>query len=160
MDLLGFTKDIGRRLFNRDENAAEEIKKAIEAGAPGVKNLEVTFDKGIVGLKGECDSAATLQRCALMAGNVQGVVDVYAGKMTVAASASPAAAAKSAAATKPVAEEAVEFYVIQAGDTLGKLAKKYYGNASKYPRIFEANRGVIEDPNKIYVGQRIRIPLD
>ncbi len=95
-----------------------------------------------------------------MAGNVQGVVDVYAGKTTVAASASPAAAAKSAAATKPVAEEAVEFYVIQAGDTLGKLAKKYYGNASKYPRIFEANRGVIEDPNKIYVGQRIRIPLD
>lgn len=154
MDLMGFTKDLGRRLFNVDEKAAEEIKKAIEAGAPGVKNLEVTFDRGNVGLKGECDTAATLQQCVLMAGNVKGVSDVYAGKLTVAA------IPKAAKVSEPEPEERVEFYEIKSGDTLGKLAKKYYGNASKYPRIFEANRGVIEDPNKIFVGQKIRIPLD
>ncbi len=44
-------------------------------------------------------------------------------------------------------------------DTLGKIARHYYGNANRYPRIFDANREVIEHPDKIYPGQKIRIPL-
>lgn len=51
-----------------------------------------------------------------------------------------------------------EFYQIVEGDTLSKIAKKFYGNANKYPIIFEANREVIKHPDKIYVGQTIRIP--
>ena len=43
-------------------------------------------------------------------------------------------------------------------DTLSKIAKQYYGDANKYPRIFEANREVIKDANLIYPGQKIRIP--
>ena len=46
------------------------------------------------------------------------------------------------------------------GDTLSAIAKKYYGDANKYPRIFEANREVIKDANLIFPGQKIRIPLD
>ncbi|MEM8982722.1 MAG: peptidoglycan-binding protein LysM [Pseudomonadota bacterium] len=160
MDLFGFAKDIGRRLFNKDEEAAEKIKELIENNNPGVNDLSVDFDEGIVSLGGECSSSAAREKCILMAGNVQGVVDVYATKMTVAAPAAPAdAVADSPAAAAPV-EEKVEYYVIQSGDTLSKLAKKYYGNAMDYPRIFEANREVIEDPDKIFVGQKIRIPLD
>ena len=49
--------------------------------------------------------------------------------------------------------------MIKSGDTLGKIARHYYGNANRYPRIFDANREVIEDPDKIYPGQKIRIPL-
>ncbi|MEL7537499.1 MAG: peptidoglycan-binding protein LysM [Pseudomonadota bacterium] len=166
MDLFGFAKDIGKRLFNKDEEAAEKIKELIETNNPGVKDLSVDFDDGIVSLGGECSSSAARQKCILMAGNVQGVVDVYATNMTVAASApSPAAVTGAPPSTpSPAAvdddEEKVEFYVIQSGDTLGKLAKQYYGNAMEYPRIFEANREVIEDPDKIFVGQKIRIPLD
>lgn len=52
----------------------------------------------------------------------------------------------------------VDYYTIQSGDTLSKIAQRFYGNASAYPKIFEANREVIEDPNKIYPGQKIRIP--
>ena len=44
------------------------------------------------------------------------------------------------------------------GDSLSKIAKEYYGNAMKYPEIFEANREVIKDPNLIYPGQKLRIP--
>ena len=44
------------------------------------------------------------------------------------------------------------------GDTLSELAKKYYGDASKYNRIFEANRDQLSDPDKIRVGQRLKIP--
>jgi len=59
-------------------------------------------------------------------------------------------------APEPVAEP--EYYVIQSGDTLWGIASKFLGNGSKYPEIFEANREVIEDPDKIFVGQKIRIP--
>ncbi|MEO0998884.1 MAG: LysM peptidoglycan-binding domain-containing protein, partial [Pseudomonadota bacterium] len=124
---------------------------------PGVSDLGVDYDDGIVSLSGECASPAALQKCVLIAGNVQGVKDVYASKMSIAA---PAAGAKEAQPAPTEPDEKVEFYVIQSGDTLSKLAKQYYGNAMEYPRIFEANREVIEDPDKIFVGQKIRIPLD
>ncbi|HEX6097490.1 MAG TPA: LysM peptidoglycan-binding domain-containing protein [Thermoanaerobaculia bacterium] len=47
---------------------------------------------------------------------------------------------------------------VVSGDTLSALAKKYYGDASKYHRIFEANRDQLNDPDKIKVGQRLKIP--
>jgi len=49
--------------------------------------------------------------------------------------------------------------VIKKGDTLSAIAKQFLGNANDYPKIFEANREVIRDPNLIFVGQKIRIPL-
>jgi nucleoid-associated protein YgaU len=47
---------------------------------------------------------------------------------------------------------------VVSGDTLSALAKRYYGDASKYHRIFEANRDQLNDPDKIKVGQRLKIP--
>lgn len=47
---------------------------------------------------------------------------------------------------------------VVSGDTLSGIAKKYYGDASKYHRIFEANRDQLSDPDKIKVGQRLKIP--
>lgn len=155
MDLMGFARDIGRRLFDKDEEAAGEIKSLIESNNPGVKDLSVTFDDGIVGLGGECASAEAMQRCVLMAGNVRGVQDVYVTKLSVAPVREP-----EGHVTIESDLPSVEYYVIQSGDTLGGLAKKYYGKASLYPKIFAANQGVIEDPNKIFVGQKIRIPLN
>jgi len=161
MDLLGFAKDIGRRIFDKDEEAAEKIKELILQNNPGVRNLEVEFDQGVVGLSGECESGAAMQKCVLLAGNVEGVIDVYANKMTIRAPASGdgGKAGEDARAEFFTDTAPAEFYTIRSGDTLGKIAKQYYGDAMKYPRIFEANREVIEDPDKIYPGQRIRIPL-
>jgi nucleoid-associated protein YgaU len=47
---------------------------------------------------------------------------------------------------------------VVSGDTLSALAKKYYGDAAKYDRIFEANRDQLNDPDKIRVGQKLKIP--
>ena len=47
---------------------------------------------------------------------------------------------------------------VQSGDTLSKIAREYYGDANAYNRIFEANRDVIADPDKIYPGQKLKIP--
>ncbi|MDZ4802816.1 MAG: LysM peptidoglycan-binding domain-containing protein [Bryobacteraceae bacterium] len=49
-------------------------------------------------------------------------------------------------------------YTVQSGDTLSKIAKERYGNASDYMRIFEANRDKLSDPNMIKVGQELVIP--
>lgn len=60
--------------------------------------------------------------------------------------------------SEPREEEQSKFYEIKSGDNLSKIARQFYGDANKYPLIFEANREVIKDPDKIYPGQVIRIP--
>ena len=49
-------------------------------------------------------------------------------------------------------------YTVVRGDSLSKIAKAHYGDAMKYPVIFEANRPMLSDPDKIYPGQVLRIP--
>lgn len=49
-------------------------------------------------------------------------------------------------------------YTVKAGDTLSKIAKAHYDDANQYPKIFEANRDQLKDPNKIFPGQVLVIP--
>jgi len=71
----------------------------------------------------------------------------------------PETAARSAQPSEPVQPQAeMQTYTIKSGDTLSKIAKQFYGQANKYMVIFEANRDVIKDPDRIYPGQTIRIP--
>jgi nucleoid-associated protein YgaU len=49
-------------------------------------------------------------------------------------------------------------YKVRAGDTLSKISKQFYGSPDQYMRIFEANRDQLVDPNKIQVGQELKIP--
>lgn len=49
-------------------------------------------------------------------------------------------------------------YTVQAGDTLSKIAKEYYGDSGQYRAIFEANRDKLDDPDSIEVGQELKIP--
>jgi nucleoid-associated protein YgaU len=83
------------------------------------------------------------------------------------AAATPAAAAKPAAAAAMPADAApaatgenpyTQWYEVQKGDTLWKIAKEHYGDGSLYPEIFKANQDVLSDPDKIQVGQKLRIP--
>jgi nucleoid-associated protein YgaU len=52
----------------------------------------------------------------------------------------------------------VRTYVVQKGDSLSKIAKREYGNANAWPKIFEANRDIISDPDLIHPGQILKIP--
>jgi nucleoid-associated protein YgaU len=61
--------------------------------------------------------------------------------------------------TKPAdAFDATQWHEVKAGESLSKIAVKYYGDASLYTKIFEANKDVLKDPNMIRVGQKLRIP--
>ena len=148
MGFLDFAKDVGRQLFDTDAEAADNIKEHLDIKLSGLKNLDVKFDDGVATLTGECVNEATKNSAVLIAGNVKGVEKVIADGLTF-----PPPQAKEE-------QEKVEFYEIVSGDTLGGIAKRYYGKASLYTRIHEANKELIPDPNKIYPGQKIKIPLD
>jgi nucleoid-associated protein YgaU len=143
MGLFDFVRGIGKKVFSHDEEAAEKIKTEIESANPGVSDLDVHYDSqsGTVALSGQATSAEAMQKAVLMAGNVQGVSQVEIESLN-----------------HPADQEQVEYYIIEQGDTLSKIAQHFYGSANKYPRIFEANREVIKDANLIFPGQKIRIP--
>jgi nucleoid-associated protein YgaU len=141
MGLFDFVKDIGNKIFGSEEEAPEKIKAHIESENPGISNLEINVENGVAVLSGQAESAEAMEKAVLMAGNIKGIGEVRADNLT---------------APPPV--EQVAYYIIQKGDTLSAIAKKHYGNANDYPKIFEANREVIKDANLIFPGQKIRIP--
>lgn len=144
MGLFDFAADIGKKVFGiGDADAAEQVKKEIEVVNPGVSNLEVSMEDDVCTLNGDCESAAAKEKTILVAGNVLGVGSVKADGLT-----SP----------EPIVEEDDQYYVIESGDTLWGIAAKTMGNGAKYTEIFEANKEVIQDPDKIFPGQKIRIP--
>ena len=142
MGMFDFLKDVGSTIFGGGKNEAEEIEKLLKTDlGDKITDLTVAFDDGVVTLTGKCDSDATREKAILLAGNIKGVEKVNDEDLTA-----------------PEPEEETEFYTIKRGDSLSKIAKFYYGNAMKYPVIFEANREVIKDPDLIYPGQVLRIP--
>jgi nucleoid-associated protein YgaU len=56
------------------------------------------------------------------------------------------------------AEQVQQIYVVKSGDSLSKIAKLHYGDGNAWTRIFEANRDVLDDPDKIYPGQTLKLP--
>jgi nucleoid-associated protein YgaU len=58
----------------------------------------------------------------------------------------------------PADSEFTQWYEVKKGDTLWKIAKEVYGDGSLYPEIFKANQDTLSDPDKIKVGQKLRIP--
>jgi nucleoid-associated protein YgaU len=55
-------------------------------------------------------------------------------------------------------EQEPQTYTVQPGDTLSKISRKFYGDASRYMEIFYANRDKLDDPNKLQVGWELTIP--
>jgi len=154
MGLFSFIKEAGEKLFGTGEaaaagsapdanaKAAEAIKKYIETLKLPVEGLTVAFDgaKSIVTVGGTTPDQATREKVLLAAGNVAGVAEVQ-DTITV---------------TNP--EPEAQFHTVVRGDTLSAIAKKFYGSANKYMVIFEANKPMLADPDKIYPGQVLRIP--
>lgn len=110
-------------------------------GLPAEK-VQVEYDpaSGQVKLDGRTATQAEREKIRVALGNVAGVEKV-----------------EDNLEADDGAEES-RLYTVKSGDTLGKIAKAMYGNAGKYPLIFEANRPMLSDPDKIYPGQVLRVP--
>ncbi|PKG53490.1 peptidoglycan-binding protein LysM [Olleya sp. 1-3] len=161
MGLFSFIKNAGAKVFGIGKTDKEEVAEAaaaevkMEALAASkleetardldlhVEGLTIFIDDDAATISGEAADQATKEKMVLLVGNSDGIATVD-DKMTVAV----------AAVVVPEAQ----FHAVVSGDTLGKIAKKYYGNAMKYTEIFEANKPMLTDPDKIYVGQVLRIP--
>lgn len=159
MGLFDFVKDAGAKLFGggqaeaapapakglrtgptADEIRASALRKRMEATGIGAEDLAVRYEGGKCYVAGRVASQADREKLILACGNVHGVVQVE----------------DSLEVDSP--EPEATFYTVVSGDTLSKIAKAHYGNAMKYPVIFEANRPLLESPDRIYPGQVLRIP--
>lgn len=144
MGLFDFVGEIGRKLFSKKEDAAEAVTKHLNEDNPGLENVVVKVEDGVAFIEGNAESASALEKAVLMVGNVEGITSVNVDKVVIKSGESLAGDD--------------EFYVIQKGDTLWKIAEKTYGNGAKYTAIVDANQEVIKDADKIFPGQKIRLP--
>lgn len=128
-----------------EKTAAEAIKHYIDTQNLKADNLQVAFDAktATVTVSGEAPDQQTREKIVLCCGNVRSVEHVD-DRMTVAQQTAPAS----------------QWHNVVPGDTLSKIAKECYGDANKYRLIFDANRPMLSDPDKIYPGQKLRIPQE
>lgn len=158
MGVFSFIKNAGAKIFGIGKTDAEEASEAVaaklkaEASAAAkleetigdlqlvVENLKVYIDDDRATITGAAYDQATKEKVVLVVGNSNGIATVD-DQMTVEHK-----------------EPEAQFHTVVSGDTLGKIAKTYYGNAMKYPIIFEANKPMLKNPDLIYPGQVLRIP--
>lgn len=158
MGLFSFLKKAGSKLFSKKEEEREAttttgiseevehqqklilLKGIVDSMNIKTENLEIDLNDDKVTIYGQVSSQADKEKIILALGNVSGIAAVD-DRLTV---------------EKP--EPEAQFYEVKKGDTLSKIAKQYYGNAMKYPVIFEANKPMLKDPDLIYPGQVLRIP--
>ena len=150
MGLFNFIKSAGRTLgfgdATQDESKAAPPPPAADAIAAELKTLglgeqvNVSVEGDTVKISGAAADAATREKIILAAGNVAGIAKVEDTITTAGPAGEP------------------RFHTVVRGDTLSAIAQATLGSASKYAAIFEANKPMLKDPDKIYPGQVLRIP--
>lgn len=172
MGLIDFIKNVGHKLnvghddpkpaqtapapkaaqgpSQQEIHALENRKKAValthlvqQMGLKG-ENLNVQVDGEKATLTGKVDSQEVREKIVLLVGNTEGIGKVD-DQLQVTR-------------PEPEAQYEARYYDVKAGDSLSKIAKQVYGDANQYHRIFEANQPMLKDPDKIYPGQKLRIP--
>ncbi len=161
MSLISFIQEAGEKLFGKtpaapaagaaaapdiaalNATAGQAIENYIASQQLTAEGLDVAYDGAsqTVTVSGVAPDQATREKIVLCCGNVAAVAKVN-DLLTVAAAAEPEST----------------YRTVKAGDTLSKIAQEAYGNANTYMKIFEANKPMLKDPNKIYPGQVLRIP--
>lgn len=121
------------------ERAASLQNRVIKLGLK-VDQLEVDVSGDTVTVSGTVPTQQDREKVVLAVGNTEGIAKVD-DRLEVEKK-----------------EPEAKFYTVKSGDSLSKIAKEFYGDPMKYPSIFEANKPMLSDPNKIYPGQVLRIP--
>ena len=143
MGLFDFVKGAGAKILENASDAAGAILGHVKKEVPdsAKSDVQVEYIDGTVRVTGNAATQADKEKIILAAGNVHGVnkiddhIQVTDGSTTQS-----------------------RMYTVKKGDTLSAIAKQMYGKAGDYPKIFEANKPMLKDPDKIYPGQVLRIP--
>jgi nucleoid-associated protein YgaU len=185
MGLFNFLRDVGAKLTGHGGAYSAPTPEALEnelkrLGLPA-EGVQMKVEGDTVHLSGQVRDAEAREKIVLAVGNVEGVGKVDDGGLqggeasagtlagaiggmarvpAGAAGMGAAGGAVHAAAPQPVAQGpgGSMFYTVQKGDTLSAIAKRHYGEANAYMAIFEANRPMLDHPDRIYPGQVLRVP--
>ncbi|MBK5097235.1 MAG: peptidoglycan-binding protein LysM [Gemmatimonadetes bacterium] len=149
MGLFDFLKDKGKKVDVgedvdvelQDQMRGNAIARTVLALGLPVDDLKVEYADGLATVYGTVPSQSDAEKVVLAVGNTLGVAQVDSRLEIVV----------------PAPESTM--HTVQPGDSLSKIAKELYGDAMKYPVIFEANQPMLSDPDKIYPGQVLRIPV-
>ena len=152
MGLFSFLKNAGSKLFKKksapkeaapqmteEQEKIQALKNEINRLGIPISGLNLELGESVT-VSGSTTTNAEREKVILALGNVEGVA-VVEDNINV---------------TNP--EPEATFYTVQKGDSLSKIAKAHYGDPMKYNQIFEANKPMLEHPDKIYPGQKLRIP--
>ncbi len=161
MGIFSFIKDAGKKVFGlekgknqeavradnlirderkENEKAARKLEETIKDLNLKSKDLKIFIEGDLASISGVALDQSTREKIILVVGNSEGIAQVD-DRMDV----------------ENVEPEAV-FHTVERGDTLSKISKEHYGDPNQYPLIFEANKPMLQDPDKIYPGQVLRIP--
>jgi nucleoid-associated protein YgaU len=179
MGLFDFFKDAGDDISapvevsqeRMDELRQENITRKMAQLGAEAGQVAVAVQGDTATLTGRAPNQEAMEKLVLCAGNQHGIaqvdcqiqVDEPPPPAPGAGAAEPEPVAVAAKAAGEAAEQTgapaeSTFYTVKSGDTLGKIAAEHYGAANKYMVIFEANKPMLADPDKIYPGQTLRIP--
>jgi len=162
MGIFSFIKDAGEKIFGKEKEQEEENieiseakkeilrkenAKAADKLLETIKGLGLTVENPVIDIEGSvatvyglADSQAIREKIVLIIGNSDGIAKVD-DRLAV-----------------KVEEPESGFHTVERGENLSKIAEEHYGEANKYTVIFEANKPMLKDPDKIFPGQVLRIP--
>lgn len=141
--LVKFVKAAGRSIGNilKGKDADEKLKEEVNKWGLDSSGMDINVDEdGKVSVTGKAVSQEMKEKIILALGNVEGVDGVWDN------------------ASVDSENGRSQFHTVVSGDTLSAISKTYYGSYKHYPVIFEANKPMLSDPDKIYPGQVLRIP--
>ncbi len=185
MGLFDFVKAAGAKVFGKsprdDDDDAEGVVKPLRQHLKdhGIDpaSIRTRFERGVLVVEGSVPDQDTREKAILVLGNIAGVGKVD-DRLTVGRAASTSSfanvrAGSSSTAPAPKAGGVQDVghasaggnggwtsktYTVKKGDTLSEIAQEQLGKASRYQEIFEMNRPMLKDPDKIYPGQVLRLP--
>ncbi|APS38018.1 MULTISPECIES: peptidoglycan-binding protein LysM [unclassified Salegentibacter] len=162
MGIFSFIKDAGEKIFGKEKEQEEENieiseakkeiirkenAKAADKLLNTIKSLDLKVENPVINIEdstaivyGLADSQSVREKIVLVIGNSGGIAKV-----------------DDRLAVKKEEPES-GFHTVERGENLSKIAKEHYGDANKYTVIFEANKPMLKDPDKIFPGQVLRIP--
>ena len=162
-------------LFSSFDDDAREAAEKIAAQFPG-SSVTASVDGKVVTLNGHAADVETkgriMQAFSQALPKAENIINNIRAEKPGHAASAPASVPVSAGSVlpgpegfKPAAAAAAtatavadRIHEVKRGDTLSAIAREYYGNAGKYMKIYEANRDQLNDPDKIFPGQKLRIP--
>lgn len=143
---------LGKSFETKVNDAADVVKKM----NLGVRDFRASVDGKVVTLDGEADTVEIKGRVVQEFNRLVATENTFNKIRVVGPQAAPSAKPAASPQVPSAGEEKI--HIVVSGDTLSALAQKYYGKASLYMKIFDANRDILKDPNLIKVGQKLRIP--